>query len=789
MCSFLCGCCKKKKTIKEEESLHESQLKISNSNLNCKPRSSIPSIFSNNQALLHTFNNINNIGSTRNLQNIQTLSILSGNPLINYNPNAGFVSDVAKKNHSGTKLRYNGRSMSYLKDIHQNNFEKEPENSFVNDFKDKVRCFFCGGQKCKYENYLENENFPNAIKGLSSNYITDDIIASQRPSDFLIKKYDLLNVFKGKGIGLIINLQREGEHPYCGPSSNHISQSGFSYNPSIFSGDDIKCKLSGWVEMSVPSSMNFVLEIVKEMTVSIKEKKQKVLVHCHAGFGRTGIVIACYLLYNTEDSVEDVITYIRSKRKKCVETNEQKKYCEKFANFINNSRVLFSKEKLSIDVYLKRQEDLLYGTEQKKYGFVPRLITKCFEKIITIKKKYNLSNNDIYSVIINSNFKWDDEYEAILVTLKRSLNKNEWTLFDEIENLIFIKVLLFDWFEDCVVYAVSPTRVEHIITSNTYKACLMDNGIIDSHKINELFNIIKSELNIYEYEIIFQVAAFAALIPVENGNDNKDLFIDMLDRISFGLMGFIFGKKEVIEDKHVQELVTGLTSIINLIYESLIISLSPIKNISKLELKNYNGKRISFIGTIKMISPSRNRSSIFYSQIPTTKINGLINNQVKEEAESPKEEQPNFIRKIRRSVYMHMNNTIKEKESEIGSNSLKSEKNDTLNKKRILEEMYKDELEKNVKISSSESWNSERESNSGAIDIEPSKSSQKPQIKSSTILSNLPNIYSDNIGKNDNKTITSIENNEKKNKSGIVKKARPILKQLMEKNERRKTQC
>ena len=785
MCLFLCGCCKKKKTIREEESSVDSQLKIANSNLNCKQRSSIPSILSNNQALLHTFNNINNINSTKN---IQTLSILSGNPLLNFNP--CFASDLARQNHSGTKLRYSGRSCSYLKDIHQTNFHKEQEKYFVSDLKDKVRCFFCGGQKCKYENYLENENFPNAIKGLNSNYITDDIIASQRPSDFLIRKYDLLNVFKEKQIGLIINLQREGEHPYCGPSSNHISPSGFSYNPSIFSGDDIKCKLSGWVDMSVPSSMNFVLEIVKEMTVYIKEKNQKVLVHCHAGFGRTGIVIACYLLYNTEDSVDDVISYIRNKRKKCVETSEQRKYCESFSNFISDCKVLFSKEKLSIDVYLKRQEDLLYGAEKKKYGFVPRLLTKCFEKIMTIKKKYNLSNNDIYNVIINRNFKWDSEYESILISLKRSLNKNVWNLFDEIENLIFIKVLLFDWFEDCVIYAISPTRVEHIITSKTYKACLVDNGIIDSQKINELFNIIKSELNIYEYEIIFQVAAFAALIPVENGIDSKDLFIDMLDRISFGLMGFALGKKEVVEDKHVQELVTGLTSIINLIYESLIISLSPIKNISKLELRSYEGKTISSIRTIKMISPSRNRSSIFYSQIPTVKVNGLLTEQPKEEAESPQEEQPNFIRKIRRSVYMHINNTIKEKESEVGSNSLRSDKNETVNKKSILKEIYKDELDKNIKISSSESWNSEGENNSGAIDIEPSKVSEKPQIKSSTILSNLPAIYASNVGKNEIiKTMTSGENPDKKNKSGCMKKVRPILKQLMEKNERRKAQC
>ena len=121
---------------------------------------------------------------------------------------------------------------------------------------------------------------------------------------------------------------------------------------------------------------------------------------------------------------------------------------------------------------------------------------------------------------------------------------------------------------------------------------------------------------------------------------------------------------------------------------------------------------------------------------------------------------------------------------------MRSDKNEKVNKKSILKEIYKDELDKNIKISSSESWNSEGENNSGAIDIEPSKVSEKPQIKSSTILSNLPAIYASNVGKNEIiKTMTSGENQDKKNKSGCMKKVRPILKQLMEKNERRKAQC
>ena len=64
---------------------------------------------------------------------------------------------------------------------------------------------------------------------------------------------------------------------------------------------------------------------------------------------------------------------------------------EKFEDFLNHSRILFG-TKESIDVYLKRQEDLLYGLESQKYGFVPKIITKTLERILCLKNKYSLEN-------------------------------------------------------------------------------------------------------------------------------------------------------------------------------------------------------------------------------------------------------------------------------------------------------------------------------------------------------------------------------------------------------------
>lgn len=189
-------------------------------------------------------------------------------------------------------------------------------------------CHFCGGKKCKHEDYLKHSN--PAIIGLNSDQIDQNIFASQRPSNTLINDFNLIDQFKEKEIGLIINVQRPGEHPYCGPNGGLDPESGFSYTPSLFNSEDIKVKLCGWKDMNVPDSLTFMLDIVKEMYYTINVLHKRVLVHCHAGYGRTGIVIACYKIFSENLLSDDAIKEIRSVRRKCVQNSAQQQYCHTF---------------------------------------------------------------------------------------------------------------------------------------------------------------------------------------------------------------------------------------------------------------------------------------------------------------------------------------------------------------------------------------------------------------------------------------------------------------------------
>ena len=213
-----------------------------------------------------------------------------------------------------------------------------PKKKILYTLKDKFRCLFCGGRECPNENYLKNPT--SNIKGLNCNLIDNSIYASQRPSNYLIEKYNLINVFKEKNIGLIINVQRPGEHPYCGKNTLD-EQSGFSYTPSLFSSEGIIVKLYGWKDMDVPDSLYFMLDIVKEMLFTVNNEKKKVLVHCHAGKGRTGIVIACYLMFKYHINAFEAVKKVRDKRKGAIQNNQQMKFCLRFFQCFFNVKFYF----------------------------------------------------------------------------------------------------------------------------------------------------------------------------------------------------------------------------------------------------------------------------------------------------------------------------------------------------------------------------------------------------------------------------------------------------------------
>ena len=61
-------------------------------------------------------------------------------------------------------------------------------------------------------------------------------------------------------------------------------------------------------------TLESVLDMVKVVDFAVKEGK--VAIHCHAGLGRTGVLIACYLIYSRRMGGDEAIIIVREKRLK-----------------------------------------------------------------------------------------------------------------------------------------------------------------------------------------------------------------------------------------------------------------------------------------------------------------------------------------------------------------------------------------------------------------------------------------------------------------------------------------
>lgn len=95
--------------------------------------------------------------------------------------------------------------------------------------KEVFRCMLCGGSDCPRcgLNAYKAVKEP-AIARLHSHWVTDSIIAMQRPIEAALDDGALADMVRKK-ITAVFNLTEPGEHPFCG--GGNLSATGFPYNP------------------------------------------------------------------------------------------------------------------------------------------------------------------------------------------------------------------------------------------------------------------------------------------------------------------------------------------------------------------------------------------------------------------------------------------------------------------------------------------------------------------------------------------------------------------------------
>ena len=454
--------------------------------------------------------------------------------------------------------------------------EKYNLNNSIFEMKMPYICIFCGGESCKWEDPSIRKN--SAIHGLLADLYYDCVYACQRPSTCLIKKYHLLEVFKKKRIKLIVNCQINGEHPYCGPNKGLEEDCGFSYSPSAFISEGIEVLCKGFKDLTPPDTLDFMLDVVRKMAYVVKYKKGRILVHCHAGNGRTGIVIVCFFMFYFNKTYQEALTELRKLRKKGVEKIPQEIYCQKFGEYIKVIKNFFPSKRQKIHVFLKNQKILDYDFDKSfinsivisyylkdfnisnikelsnkivDINFIPKLIFECIEKIIEIKIFTNMSLKELYLILNGMNVLKENSLKAIKI-IREELKVNNWDTFKIQNDIAIINELLFIWMNECVFNCIDPQKIEQIINDfilliipsqnnstlpeskiSNDKLNTIDNELlnkiqklfemcIDNPKnqnmeiLNKMINITKLSLSKLEYETIKYISIFLQIIYPTN---------------------------------------------------------------------------------------------------------------------------------------------------------------------------------------------------------------------------------------------------------------------------------
>ncbi|XP_025837410.1 protein tyrosine phosphatase domain-containing protein 1 isoform X1 [Agrilus planipennis] len=224
--------------------------------------------------------------------------------------------------------------------------------------------------------------------------ITEDILAMARPSTSLVIQKNVIQQFHRLGIKSIINLQCPGEHSSCGKP---LEDSGFTYDPSVFMKNDIYYYNFAWEDYG-DIGLSALINMVKVLAFAITEGR--VAIHCHAGLGRTGVLIASYLVYSLRVNANEAIKYVRLKRPGSVQTRGQIISVRHFAQFILPLTVTFHvresiiKEKymnpFTVQRYLYRQKIVLHGYQERKFKYFPMIIHIICERILQLCNRKTL---------------------------------------------------------------------------------------------------------------------------------------------------------------------------------------------------------------------------------------------------------------------------------------------------------------------------------------------------------------------------------------------------------------
>ena len=174
----------------------------------------------------------------------------------------------------------------------------------------------------------------------SSNYITQlsfnsNLFRSIMPNGCYDIEKKVIDIWKKEQFDWIICLCKKGE--FLRKADNNQD----NIYKSIYS--EYKCINLPIENYKCPTSFKQLIIVLEELN-KLLGSDNKCVIHCSAGVGRTGLLIACYLIYFGR-SIDEAIEITRNNIEPALKMQEQLEYLQTFEKSFSNLKTQISKLK------------------------------------------------------------------------------------------------------------------------------------------------------------------------------------------------------------------------------------------------------------------------------------------------------------------------------------------------------------------------------------------------------------------------------------------------------------
>ncbi|KAJ3176170.1 Protein tyrosine phosphatase domain-containing protein 1 [Irineochytrium annulatum] len=332
-----------------------------------------------------------------------------------------------------------------------------------------------------------------------------------------MREFDLVKVFRDKGITAIFNLQEHGEHQLCGDGIH--KESGFSYLPEEWMSHGISHYNFGWRDMDVPD-FEMVVRIVQVMAHEIDEGGK-------------------------------AITLVRSKRPLSIQNAKQQKFVHQFKEYLFNLTAVFPNvlptgskapdtssisHRVSFQSILHNQHVYCRGEELRKLRHIPKFVYVTMKRLKVLCKRGDcerkasdrstsddsteldawLKNNPRAASLGNadaifqriSQFQYGETLDRECHRIIVQINEGVFDNVENAENLFTLIDLLLHWLSLLKEPLLPDKTIDAILSSSTdYMTSLehLDKSLYTT--INSLLDIFRSvQTQSYRNEAIYRTA-------------------------------------------------------------------------------------------------------------------------------------------------------------------------------------------------------------------------------------------------------------------------------------------